>query len=91
MTAPLAQPVSVSAVDQLLTVADIAGIIGCHEDTVRGWINAGHLPAAKYGTRIGWRIQRCDFEAFHHQRTLTSAITRQLLQVSDDSTLPPKP
>ena len=32
--------------DQLLTVADVAGRIGAHEQTVRGWIKSGELRAA---------------------------------------------
>src|SRR5687767_9438484 len=36
--------------DQLLTVADIAGRIGAHEQTVRHWIKRGELKAAKFGT-----------------------------------------
>ncbi len=43
--------------DQLLTVADVAGRIGAHEQTVRGWIKSGELKAARFGTRIGYRIK----------------------------------
>lgn len=71
--------------EQLLTVADVAGIVGCHEETVRHWIHSGELPAARYGTRIGWRIKRGDFMAFHQRRTLTGAITRQLLAATADT------
>jgi excisionase family DNA binding protein len=44
--------------DQLLTVADVCGRIGVHEQTVRGWIKSGELKAAKFGSRIGYRINR---------------------------------
>ena len=36
--------------------------------------------ASKFGTRIGYRRKRSDFEAFLDRRTLTSAITAQLLR-----------
>jgi excisionase family DNA binding protein len=65
--------------EQLLTVADIAAHIGAHEQTVRLWIKRGELPASKFGTRIGYRIKRSDYEAFLARRTLTSSISRQLL------------
>jgi excisionase family DNA binding protein len=65
--------------DQLLTVADIAGHIGAHEQTVRGWIHRGELKASKFGTRIGWRIRRADYDDFLRRRQLTGTIARQLL------------
>lgn len=68
--------------EQLLTVADVAAHIGANEQTVRQWILQGELRAAKFGTRIGYRIKRADYDDFLRRRTLTSAIVRQLLQVS---------
>ena len=65
--------------DQLLTVADVAGRIGAHEQTVRGWIKSGELKAARFGTRIGYRIRLGDYEDFLRRRTLTGAITAHLL------------
>jgi excisionase family DNA binding protein len=65
--------------DQLLTVADVAGHIGAHESTVRLWIKAGDLPASKFGSRIGYRIRRADYETFLRRRSLFGAVTRQLL------------
>jgi hypothetical protein len=44
--------------DQLLTVADIAGHVGDHEQTLRGWIHRGELKVSTFGARIGYRI-RC--------------------------------
>jgi hypothetical protein len=64
--------------DQLLTVADIAGHIGAHEQIVRGWSHRGELKTSNFGTRIGWRIRRAA-DAFLRRRQLTGAITRQLL------------
>jgi excisionase family DNA binding protein len=66
--------------DQLLTVADVAGHIGAHEQTVRGWIHSGELKASKFGTHIGWRIRRAD-DDFLRRRQLGSAIARQLLSL----------
>ena len=66
--------------NQRLTVADVAGRIGAHEQTVRGWITSGELKAAKFGTRIGYRIRLGDYEEFLRRRTLTGAIAAQLLQ-----------
>jgi excisionase family DNA binding protein len=65
---------------QRLTVADVAGRIGAHEQTVRGWIKAGELKAARFGTRIGYRIKCTDYEEFLRRRTLTGAIAAQLLR-----------
>jgi excisionase family DNA binding protein len=68
--------------DQLLTVADVAGNIGAHESTVRLWIKRGELKAYKFDTRIGWRIKRRDYEEFLNRRRLTSAISRQLMSAA---------
>jgi excisionase family DNA binding protein len=65
--------------DQLLTVADIAGHVGAHEQTVRGWIHSGELKASKFGTRIGWRIRCADYDAFLRRRQLSGAVARQPL------------
>ena len=52
----------------MLTVADIAGRIGAHEQTVRGWIKNGELKGHKVGTRIGYRIRLGDYENFLSRR-----------------------
>jgi excisionase family DNA binding protein len=70
----------VQSADQLLTVADMAGRIGAHEQTVRGWITTGERNAARYGTRIGYRIKRSDYEDFLRPRTRTGAIAAHLLR-----------
>jgi excisionase family DNA binding protein len=69
--------------EQLLTVADIAGHIGAHEQTVRLWIKRGELKASKFGTRIGYRIRRADYQAFLTRRSITSAISRHLIDGTD--------
>ena len=66
--------------DQLLTVADAAGRIGAHELTGRGWITTGELNAARFGTRIGYRIKCSDYEEFLRRRTLTGAIAAHFLR-----------
>ena len=65
--------------DQLLTVADICGRIGVHEQTVYGWIRSDELPAIKFGSRIGYRIRLADYEDFLRRRATTGAISRLLL------------
>jgi hypothetical protein len=67
--------------DQLLTVADISGHIGVHEQTVRGWSHCGELKASNFGTRIGWRIRRADDDDFL-RRQLTGAEARHVLAVA---------
>jgi excisionase family DNA binding protein len=57
----------------------VAGRIGAHEQTVRGWITSGELRAARFGTRIGYRIRLGDYEDFLRRRPLTRAITAHLL------------
>ncbi|CAA9547150.1 MAG: hypothetical protein AVDCRST_MAG19-462 [uncultured Thermomicrobiales bacterium] len=65
--------------EQLLTVADVAGRIGAHEKTVRGWIRAGELKAIRFDSRIGYRVKRADFDRFLDRRSLAGAVSRQLL------------
>ena len=65
--------------DQLLTVADVAAHIGAHESTIRHWIKLGDLKAARFGTRLGYRIRRGDYDDFLRRRSLTSVIARHLL------------
>jgi excisionase family DNA binding protein len=76
--------------EQFLTVADVAAHIGAHESTVRGWIKSGELKAHKFDTRIGWRIKRRDCDDFLNRRTLSSAISRQLLQVAAADPMVPR-
>ena len=76
----LQHPTDTQRADQLLTVADVAGRIGAHEQTVRGWIKTGELKAARFGTRIGYRIRLGDYEDFLRRRTLTGAIAAHLLR-----------
>ena len=76
----------------MLTVADIAGRIGAHEQTVRGWIKSGELKGHKFGTRIGYRIRLGDYEDFLRRRATTGAISRLLLLGASptiESDLPP--
>ena len=68
--------------EPMLTVADIAGHLGANEQTVREWIKRGELTASKFGSQIGYRIKQSDYDAFLARRTLTSAISKQLLAAS---------
>jgi excisionase family DNA binding protein len=70
----------VQSADQRLTVADAAGRIGAHKQTVRGWITTGERNAARFGTRLGYRIKRSDYEDFLRRRTRTGAIAAHLLR-----------
>jgi hypothetical protein len=58
----------------------VAGRIGAHEPTVRGWITSGELKAARFGTRIGSRIRLGDDKDVLRRRTLTGAIAAHLLR-----------
>ena len=81
VTVPLQNAATdVQSADQRLTVADAAGRIVAHEQTVRGWITTGELKAARFGTRIGYRIRLGDDEDVLRRRTLTGAIAAQLLR-----------
>jgi excisionase family DNA binding protein len=73
-------PSSAAVLERAKTGADVAGRIGAHEQTVRGWITTGELKAARFGTRIGYRIKRTDDEDFLRRRTLTGAIAAQPLK-----------
>jgi hypothetical protein len=64
----------------LLTVVNTTGHIGAHEQTVRGWIKTGELKAARFGTRIGYRLRLGDYEDFLRRRTLGGAIATHLLR-----------
>lgn len=57
-----------SQASTILTVKDIAEIVGCHELTVRRWIKSGELRA----TRIkGFKINPIDFALFLEGRKTT--------------------
>jgi excisionase family DNA binding protein len=88
---PMPEQASDPRSEQLLTVAEVAAHIGANEQTVRQWIRQGELRAAKFGTRIGYRIKRADYDDFLRRRTLTTAIARQLLQASAVSGPEPAP
>ncbi|ANK82137.1 MAG: hypothetical protein TEF_16075 [Rhizobiales bacterium NRL2] len=52
--------------ERLLTIPDIADLHQVSEKTVRRWIEARELPAAKLGNQ--WRIRPRDLERFVHDR-----------------------
>jgi len=45
---------------ELLTVAEVAGVLKLNQQTVRNWIDEGRLPAIRVGRRV--RVRRSDFE-----------------------------
>jgi excisionase family DNA binding protein len=51
---------------QLLTIDDVAGLFQVSAKTVRRWILAGNLPAAKLGNQ--WRIAASDAKRFFVER-----------------------
>ena len=75
-TAPRSADIS----DRTTTVADVAGGIDAREPTRRGGITTGERKAARFGTRIGYRIRLGDDEDILCRRTLTGAIAAHLLQ-----------
>jgi hypothetical protein len=79
-TSSSTRPSSAAVSDRTTTVADVAGRIDAHEQTVRGWIKSGELKGHRFGTRIGDRIRLGDDEAFLSRRTLSGAIATQLLR-----------
>lgn len=50
--------------DQMMTVQQVADLIGANAETVRVWIRAELLPAVFFGGAVGYRIQRSDYERF---------------------------
>jgi len=48
---------------QLLSVPKVSRDYEVHENTVRGWIRSGQLPAVKIGPRM-IRVRRTDLEQF---------------------------
>ena len=52
--------------EQLLTIDDVAELFQVSTKTVRRWILAGDLPAAKLGNQ--WRIANSDAKRFFVER-----------------------
>lgn len=52
--------------ERLLTIPDVADLHQVSEKTVRRWIEARELPAAKLGNQ--WRIRPRDLEIFVRER-----------------------
>ena len=55
-----------SSLAQLQTIEDVAELFQVSAKTVRRWIDAGDLPAAKLGAQ--WRIRPRDLELFIRER-----------------------
>lgn len=52
--------------ERLLTIPDVADLYQVSEKTVRRWIEARDLPAAKLGSQ--WRVRPRDLEIFVRDR-----------------------
>ncbi|WP_433989928.1 hypothetical protein SuNHUV7_09540 (plasmid) [Pseudoseohaeicola sp. NH-UV-7] len=52
--------------DPMLDITDVAETCRVSEKTVRRWIHAGDLPAARLGNQ--WRIFPCDLRTFVLER-----------------------
>ena len=55
-----------TSLDPLLDIPTVAAVCGVSEKTVRRWIQAGELPAAKLGNQ--WRIRPRDLDDFVRDR-----------------------
>jgi len=60
-----------------MTVEDVATWLKVHPQSVRRWIKAGDLPAAKLGDKAGYRISRDDLAAFMKSRKNPSLNNRE--------------
>lgn len=49
--------------DQLISISQLSEENGLHENTIRGYIRNGQLPAVMVGPRLV-RVRRSDFDAF---------------------------
>lgn len=49
--------------DQLISISQLSEENGLHENTIRGYIRNGRLPAVTIGPRL-IRVRRSDFDAF---------------------------
>ena len=52
--------------ESLLDIPAVAGVCGVSEKTIRRWIKAGELPAARLGGQ--WRIRPRDLDNFIRDR-----------------------
>jgi excisionase family DNA binding protein len=59
-------PTKISIPDHLLTIKEVAAHCRVSEKTVRRWIDATELPAARLGNQ--WRIRPADLRQFVQNR-----------------------
>jgi excisionase family DNA binding protein len=52
------------AFDHLLSVREVARMLGVSENTVRGWARSGHLPGCRLGGIPIWRFRPADIERY---------------------------
>jgi len=60
----------------LLTVEDVAEIVGVHRETVRRWIRRGDLVGVYLGNRAGYRISESDLRAYLCTRQMADGPNR---------------
>jgi excisionase family DNA binding protein len=54
--------------DRWLTVAQIAELLGVHEQTVRRWLRSGALPGRNLGGKAGYRVRAQDLDQFMQEQ-----------------------
>lgn len=55
--------------ERYLTVAQVAGLLTVHVQTVRSWIRAGKLRGIALSDKSGYRVAEADLAAFIAERT----------------------
>jgi excisionase family DNA binding protein len=76
-----ADPVGLHTLRRLLTAAEVAGIVGCHEETVRRAYLCGQLRCQRFGVR-SWRFHLADVEDWFSRGAPTRPTTGR--QVATD-------
>lgn len=56
------------ASDRLLTVEQVADVLGVNQDTVRRWIRNGEIEVIDLGGRAGYRITQSALDSFIRRR-----------------------
>ncbi|MCA9092041.1 MAG: helix-turn-helix domain-containing protein [Planctomycetaceae bacterium] len=65
---------SQDAVRRLLTIKEVAQLLGCSEANIYALKTAGELPFVQVGIRKGYRIDSRDLDAFIERRKTTSEV-----------------
>jgi nitrogen PTS system EIIA component len=54
--------------EEWLTTEEAARVLRVHPETMRRWAREGTIPAAKLGSRGGFRFKRVELDRFLEQR-----------------------